>query len=595
MKSLSSIQIVLSLCILFFLPACFKIDGEIIVEEPGANLEEGQVSISVTLPDGVPFRTRDLGLASLTNDILPIINGRATVEFFNEGSLELVVALNSEGNIVLLGHLDPTQKTFVLNSRSTAIALVLLSSWSIDLSEHAKREAWERIPILQGFEALVEAVEESLVTGELNPLVSTKVINEIDNFVKLNFRNPPGDECPITIDIRNGGVNLSNEKSSANYAFGLYNANNELMETRLLMGQLKVYPTLNDYFNQDYRPAGNFYTESIPVGSLSTGEYTLRFNNGLSVDDSEEYLLAQKSNLVKGLALALNAISPQFGKYMAELPDACIQQIIDLILLPQAAVLANFSENQDKNVLIQGTWQVIQATQFALINIIQECDHPFGDALKTNAILSLLDLCYYLSKVEVNQDALLFFDDFLNYKSSFDTCFAKKDGILDVCYDPCTALCFTTWEVFEATVTAPEDMWGFEGTCNLFQPCNYLETASCNNGNSLNFIRKSYMLTSLELAFKSDFTGNLNQQKQLTNQFMLNPETCSLEQQDNEDITEMLPFNWQPSPGGQFQLIVDERGERIYYIEIVSEEQLKLTYAETDGSANYTYFLRPKL
>ena len=595
MKSLSSIQIVLSLCTLLFLPACFKLDGEIIVADPADDLEEGQVSVTVALPDGVPFGTRDLGIASLTTETLPIINGRATVEFFSEGNLELVVALNSDGNIVLIGHLDPTENRFTLNSRSTAIALVLLSSWSVDLSEHAKREALDRIPLLQGFDALLGAVESSLAAGELNPLVAADVITEIDNFVRLNFRDPPGDACPINMAFGTSGIDLSNDKSGADYAYGLYNSSNELMEAKLLMGQLKIFPTLNNYFNNEYQPAGSFYTEAISMENLSEGEYTLRFNNGLSVDDSPEYILARNSNLVKGLALALNAISPQFGKYMGELPSDCIEELIDLILLPQAAVLASFAENQDKNALIRGTWQVIQATQFGLLNILQECDHPLGIALKTNALLSLFDLCYYLSKIEVNQDALLYFDDFIKYKSSFDTCFAKRGEMIENCFDPCTYLCFDTWEVDSAMVTAPEDMLGIEGSCDLFQPCNYLEIATCDNGNSLNFIKKSLMLSFKELVFKPDFTGNINQKYFVTNQFSLNLETCSLEQQPNETMEEMRPFNWQPSPGGLYQLILDENSEEVYYLEIISDERLKLTFSDPDGPTDFIFLLRPKL
>lgn len=163
-------------CVIFlFLISC-KNDDENINQDEEINLK--QIKISLVLPNGSTINPNDLTVSTILTEDANVNNSVATVETFDDHATELTFATNSAGNMVLLGYFNPNNaENLTINSETTAIALIMLHPWTMDLSVEGKEDAISKIKNLPEFNTFKNLVESSIISGNLDPLSTTEIIN----------------------------------------------------------------------------------------------------------------------------------------------------------------------------------------------------------------------------------------------------------------------------------------------------------------------------------------------------------------------------------------------------------------------------------
>src|SRR5688572_24147738 len=144
-------RIILISAILLLIFSCSKDDNSSTEQEV---IELKTLSVNINLPDNSSISETDLTISSLFSENMQVSDGSTEIESFDDNSMELTLATNSQGNIVMLSYFNPINSDVVeMNTESTALALIMLHPWSFDLTANAKAEALTYIKNLPEFDS----------------------------------------------------------------------------------------------------------------------------------------------------------------------------------------------------------------------------------------------------------------------------------------------------------------------------------------------------------------------------------------------------------------------------------------------------------
>ncbi|SCY97969.1 hypothetical protein [Flavobacterium caeni] len=420
-------------CVIFlFLISCEN-DDENINQDEEINLK--QIKISLVLPNGSTINPNDLTVSTILTEDANVNNSVATVETFDDHATELTFATNSAGNIVLLGYFNPNNtENLTLNSETTAIALIMLHPWTMDLSVEGKEDAISKIKNLPEFNTFKNLVESSIISGNLDPLSATEIINKVATIQVDIFSRFTEYKDPLHFDVDNPKITIKNEKSSTAYGIGLYDSNNTYIKHELLDGIEKFQSTIDLISQNIFNTSGEYSTTSFTTPS-NNGNYKLIAKSGLSFDNSKENIVARDENLRILLANAIGLFSTKLKAIVRLRNGVCISEITSLML--------NFAQFND-NVLQKYANHQIDGYQFTkqfllfsiikyvdIIGVINRCGTNYN--VKGTPFLSIMKKLELFSKLESAYNGSAHLTDWIQYDREIEVCFSKNDNQVNSC------------------------------------------------------------------------------------------------------------------------------------------------------------------
>lgn len=479
-------KLILLSVIIITMFSCSKVDN---TQNSFESFKFKSLSVNVTIPSNSNISLGDLSVSSLFTENSQITEGATEIESFNDNSMELTFATNSQENIVLLSYFNPISSDVVdLSIESTAVALIMLNPWTFDLSVNAKADAIEFIKSLPEFESLKNVLETNFKNGELNPINTIAVLEKVTNVQAIVSNRTTEYIAPLTFNFQNSTATIINEASSASYSIGLYNQNNELLEHKIAIGLDKTHQIYQDYISNNYQyEIDNEQTVQFDIPS--DGDWTLKAKSGLSFDGSLENQQAAFYNAGNlGLSI-LGIISPKLKKAIKN--GECIFDIGQNIyngVNGSVGIATSFEEFN--NGTISGYDLTLDGLSFmwtqstGVYSTITDCasnsTELFGiEKLKNGSfdkILKFLDLLGNLENA-FNGGAML--GDWIIYDNEIDYCFTKNGNTIGKSwtnntpvrtYDNCTVT------ILDANLTLTNNILNY----------SFLESDSCFENENVN-------------------------------------------------------------------------------------------------------------
>ena len=424
--------------IIGFITVSCKTEIEIDSEEEKIEIKE--ITVNITLPKGSKINPNDLKVSTILTDNAPVINSSSKVSTFDNEAVEMVFAINSQDNMVLIGYFDPQNiSDFTINSETTAIALVMMHPWTSNLSVNAKKEAINYIKSLPEFASLKNSVEQSIISGNLDPLSSTTIIDKIVNIQNTHFNKYDIYKTPLQFNIDQSKLKIQNIQSSAAYSVGLYNSSNQLIEYKLVKGLGKTRSILNDLFTNTFLftpyPATEFNTPA------NNGTYYLKAKSGLSFDTSKENLQAAYENSKTLLANVIGIFSTTLENLLKNKLGECSQSIGSFVYngtstsLKISESLQAYSQGTKSGyLLIKDLISFVSKRYDAVIKVIKNCSSNVYN-LKESPLKYIFKYIDIITKLEnaFNTGALV--TDWLQFDKNIEACFSRNTNGLTSCLE----------------------------------------------------------------------------------------------------------------------------------------------------------------
>ncbi len=401
------------------------------------------LTVNIQLPTGSNISANDLKVSSLFSENVQVTNNNAEIESFDDHSMELTFATNSQGNIVLLSYFNPMDGDFIeMNTESTAIAVVMLHPWSFDLSDNAKAEAITYIKNLPEFQTYKSAIENSISSGELNPLNTQSVLEKVTEIQQTIFDRITQFTEPLEFNIQNSTASVKNSISSASYSVGLYDENNVLIEHKLAEGLDKshfFFQEFKDYIFQGTENTGQTATFNIPTD----GYWTLKAKSGLSFDGSLENQQAAYYNTKTVVANVLGIFSSKL-KSLIKNGECFIALGENVYNGVSGSVVISSSLQSYSNGTITGyilTKDVLSYTldRFdSVLSIIENCSTDGTelnelDKIKSSFFGKILGFLNVVSRLENVFNTTAMLTDWIQFDKEIEYCFIKNGNEINTC------------------------------------------------------------------------------------------------------------------------------------------------------------------
>jgi hypothetical protein len=392
-----------------------------------SNLKE--VNISVSLPDGSSMNTSELTVSSIISDETLLTDGEGVVELIPSNTFELTYATNSNGNILLMGFLNPIQTNqFELSSTTTAISLAMLHPWIMHLSTQAKQEAYNEISLLPEFDLYHQTIVAAINSGEVDPLASQNMINAILEFQNVILRDVVIERTPLSMEAGNQMVKVQNKASSLAYSLQLYDTDYQPIGTENLLDGKSVeifsFYDLANIFNGTF-DFTNTPTVQFPIPSqdqtyivrADAWSGNARWKNGAQIVSSIlGIVFPYVSELVEDSECAV-----ALGSHFMSFANTIIQESINNELTP---------------------YQTIERSIILLENLVEEYADILGDCggIEVNKeflrkLLKKLNLVNTVIGIG-NSGSQLFFSilDIARFDSEIEFCFVKNGSEVEYCF-----------------------------------------------------------------------------------------------------------------------------------------------------------------
>lgn len=394
------------------------------------------VTAKIELPSSSSINPGSLSVSTLLTENAAVTNAEASLETFDAEAMELAYATNAQGGMVLLSYFDPLAgQPIVLNAENTAVALVLLHPWAVDLNVQAKKEAIAYIKNIPEFAALKASVEAGIGSGVLNPLSTTDVLEKIAAVQKKLPKKATLDPG-IQFDVNSAKITVQNPNSSAAYCVGLYDGQGGRIDMKTVDGLSKSVSIFNNLFSGLYTfgatPKVEFKT---PQGD---GNYHLTAKSGLSFDGSAENEAAAIQN-TRTLALNVLGIMSSKTKEIIQKLDSKCQTEIGLYVykgtsstVNMAQSLKDFSDKKRSGLLLmKDVGLFISEKTEGLLDILIECGGK--TYLKEGALKKILERLGKASGLVDAFDGGAHLADWLQFDKKIEYCFEKKGGNITPC------------------------------------------------------------------------------------------------------------------------------------------------------------------
>jgi len=433
-------KIILLSAILLLIFSCSKDDNSSTEQEV---IELKTLSVNINLPDNSSISESDLTISSLFSENMLVSDGSTEIESFDDNTMELTLATNSQGNIVMLSYFNPINSDVIeMNTESTALALIMLHPWSFDLTANAKAEALTYIKSLPEFESYKSTIENSISSGELNPLNTQSVMDKVTAIQQITFNRTSEYIEPLQFNVENSTATVKNLISSASYSVGLYDVNDVLIEHKLAEGLDKSHFLFQEFKNNVFQETyndGQTASFNIPTD----GDWVLKAKSGLSFDGSLENQQAAFYNTKIVVANVLGIFSTKLksliknGECYITLGESVYNGVSGSISISSS--LQSYSDGSINGYIL--TKDVLSYTRDRfdnVLSIIESCSgngtELFGlDKIKSGVfgkILGFLDVVSSLENV-FNSTAML--TDWIQYDKEIEYCFNKNGNEIDEC------------------------------------------------------------------------------------------------------------------------------------------------------------------
>lgn len=434
-------KLVLLLTAFIMLNACNDDDSSPTNIEETIQLKTLQINIE--LPDNSSISMNDLTISSLFTENSLIENNSAEIESFDDDTMELTFATNQQGNIVMLSYFNPLNNEIAeMNSESTATALILLHPWSFDLTANAKAEAIEFIKGLPEFDSYKLEIENSLASGELNPLYSQSVLEKVTEIQQITFNRTTEFIEPLEFNIENSTASVKNVLSSATYSIGLYDENGVLFEHKPAQGLDKSHFLFQEFKNSVFQESSSDQqtaTFNIPTD----GDWTLKAKSGLSFDSSLENQQAAYYNTKTVVANVIGIFSTKLKTLIIK--NDCLVSIGELVYNGVSGSIDISSSIQSySNGSLSGYNLTKNVSSFILdrfddvFSFIEECtagtlSGSDLDKLKSGPFGKILGFLNILGNLENVFNSTAMLTDWFQYDKEIEYCFTKNDNIIEQC------------------------------------------------------------------------------------------------------------------------------------------------------------------
>src|SRR5690606_13408079 len=114
-------------------------------------------------------------------------------------------------------------------------------------------EALTYIKNLPEFDSYKLEIENSLASGELNPLNSQSVLEKVTEIQQITFSRTTEYIEPLEFNIENSTASVKNLLSSATYSIGLYDENDVLFEHKPAQGLDKSHFLFQEFKNNVFQ------------------------------------------------------------------------------------------------------------------------------------------------------------------------------------------------------------------------------------------------------------------------------------------------------------------------------------------------------
>lgn len=239
------------------------------------------VTLNISLPENAIIDESDLSVSSLFTENSMVDSGMSNIDVYEGEGFEIAMAETLNGDLVLLNYFIPNTSQISMSARTTAIALVMIQSWTSILSIEAKEDLILQIQNLQEFQALVESIESSLV-DDGTPLKNQRVLNDIKILSDLVVGSGNKDKSkiyfsdkePLFLAAAENSISLKNASSLAygiKYGEDVFKLDG--VEKKVLTA---VVGRIYDFFNntESFQPTETKFTV------VNNGYYEIDASNG---------------------------------------------------------------------------------------------------------------------------------------------------------------------------------------------------------------------------------------------------------------------------------------------------------------------------
>lgn len=396
----------------------------------GDSIREGLINISlnISLPKNSIIDEGSLVVSSLFTESTSIDENVSNVDVFEGEAFEIAMAENSNGDLVLMNYFLPNASDIIMDSRTTAIALVMIQPWTSILSVDAKKDLILQFENLQEFETLVESIENSLINDGI-PLRNDKVLSDLNILSQLIVGSENNDKNNNYIEDREplffaATENSISTKNASSLAYGIKYGDDvfvlEGVEKKVLIA---VIGRIYDYFNntESLQPTETKFTV------VNDGFYEIDASNGAVLPSLQKTTAGDEVRIanIGKLALSLWAsMTSIFDLIPVQTDSDCYFSIGNYIFKEVGdEMLKDFNERDLMNRILES----MQKTEFAL---------ALGPCLGANLKSPLGRVLFHLSLINasistIETTALL--HDWKFYDSEIDFCTSKIDGIFQEC------------------------------------------------------------------------------------------------------------------------------------------------------------------
>ncbi|MFK5971766.1 MAG: hypothetical protein QM485_00625 [Flavobacteriaceae bacterium] len=277
------------------------------------------IGITIELPENANYKADELVVSSLFTENSAIKNTFGVAQTFSGNAFELVYAVNTKGELLLMSFVNPSKsKEVVLNAESTAIAMVMLHPWTMHLSVKAKEEAVEHIIGLSDFNSFKARISNSIANNNIDFGPTNTILTSLNSLQsKLSQQYISAKPvAPLSITYGEKKVSIRNNRSSMVYGMRVYDEeNNPIGKPIYTYG---VNKSVFSFSNAINLIQGNFDifqpTDYINIPIESKGKHTIKATSGSVLDGTEEGKGAAFRNSLELLSNIVGIFSSTLGQ-----------------------------------------------------------------------------------------------------------------------------------------------------------------------------------------------------------------------------------------------------------------------------------------
>jgi hypothetical protein len=294
----------------------------------------------------------------------------------------LVFVGEKTGSLKMLGYLDGTANSQIIDAKSTALSLIMCSPWAISLSSEGRKQAVTSITENVNFAVFVSKIEARIKQGEDfgHPSNPTQLVADISDFIQHSvFKTQDNSSVGSLVlsSTNNGNLSFANTKA-VTYCASVYNdngtsiTNNNPIE---IEGQEWVHLSFGDIITGTFTHLGE---DNPPViyNLSQNGKYQVYASTGFEVIKDLDYFGQNPetkdafiSNITNLSFDAIAACDASIGSFIS---NDCFKELIKHIESPIIQAVQTDAPTNMKEVMSLVADILLMVTENA-INLAIEC------------------------------------------------------------------------------------------------------------------------------------------------------------------------------------------------------------------------------